>query len=242
MKTAEDHAARRAHFPSTVPSTVPSNGPPAHQHLQILLASSNPGKLREYREMAEMHGAGAVELELFPQFFERPAFPESAPTFAENAAGKALHYSRFTDLPVMADDSGLEVAALGGAPGVHSARYAGAEASQADRNAKLQQELRRALMIAEGAKNRATDRSARFVCVIAVAVRGRVAAVLSDEVTGEIVEGARGEGGFGYDPLFFFPPLGKTLAEMSPAEKNVYSHRGKAFRKMLEFLASSPML
>ena len=102
--------------------------------------------------MAEMHGAGAVELELFPQFFERPTFPESAPTFAENAAGKALHYSRFTELPVMADDSGLEVAALGGAPGVHSARYAGAEASQAQRNAKLQEELRRVSMIARGGK------------------------------------------------------------------------------------------
>ena len=98
--------------------------------------------------MAEMHAAGALELELFPQFFERPTFPESAPTFAENAAGKALHYSRFTELPVMADDSGLEVAALGGAPGVHSARYAGAEASQAQRNAKLQEELRRTSTIA----------------------------------------------------------------------------------------------
>jgi XTP/dITP diphosphohydrolase len=242
MKAGEDHADVPADLPADLPSTLPTNRPPAHQHLQIFLASSNPGKLREYREMAEVHGTGAVELELFPQFFERPTFPESAPTFAENAAGKALHYSRFTDLPVMADDSGLEVAALGGAPGVHSARYAGADASQAQRNAKLQEELRRVSTIAVGAKNHAVDRSARFVCVIAVAARGRVAAVLSDEVAGEIVEGARGEGGFGYDPLFFYPPLGKTFAEMSAAEKNVYSHRGKAFRKMLEFLASSPVL
>ena len=192
--------------------------------------------------LAVTNADARVETELLPGFDSLPSFEEDAPTFAENAAGKALHYSRFTELPVMADDSGLEVAALGGAPGVHSARYAGAEASQAQRNAKLQEELRRVSMVVEGPKNRAVDRSARFVCVIALAARGRVAAVLSDEVTGEIVEGARGEGGFGYDPLFFFPPLGKTFAEMSAAEKNVYSHRGKAFRKMLEFLASSPML
>ena len=234
MNAAEDRAPRLA--------DVTLGRPAIRQPLRLFLASSNPGKLREYREMAEMHGAGAVELELFPQFFERPTFSESAPTFAENAAGKALHYSRFTELPVMADDSGLEVAALGGAPGVRSARYAGAEASQAERNAKLQEELRLASLTRAGAKNAAVDRSARFVCVIAVAARGRVAAVLSSDVLGEIVEGARGEGGFGYDPLFFFPPLGKTFAEMSPAEKNIYSHRGKAFRKMLEFLASSPML
>jgi XTP/dITP diphosphohydrolase len=231
VKAAEDHANR--------PSDLTLGRPPIREPLRLFLASSNPGKLREYREMAAMHGASGVELELFPEFFERPAFPESAPTFAENAAGKALHYSRFTELPVIADDSGLEVTALGGSPGVRSARYAGAEASQAQRNARLQEELRLTSLIAAGAKKGAVDRTARFVCVIAVAARGRVAAVLSAEVTGEIVEEARGEGGFGYDPLFFFPPLGKTFAEMSAAEKNIYSHRGKAFRKMLEFLGSS---
>ena len=209
---------------------------------RLLLASSNAGKLREYRVLAgEQPSAVSLTLELFPDFAGRPSFEETAPTFAENAAGKALHYSRFTSLPVMADDSGLVVTALGGAPGVYSARYAGPGATDAQRIAKLteklQDETRRA-----GRSSAALDRSARFVCAIALAVHGRVAAVLSDSVSGELLDRPRGNAGFGYDPVFWFPPLGKTFAEMSEEEKNLYSHRGKAFRKMLEFLASSPVL
>jgi XTP/dITP diphosphohydrolase len=195
--------------------------------VKLLVASSNPGKLREYRALAG--GAVAtIELELLPGLEKLPRFDESAPTFAENAAGKALHYSRFVELPVIADDSGLVVPALGGAPGVHSARYAGPNAGDAERIQRLLTELR---------SKRVTDCRARFVCVIALAQRGRVIAVFSDSAEGELLEAARGGQGFGYDPIFFFPPLGKSFAELPREEKNRVSHRGKAFRKLLAFLA-----
>lgn len=197
----------------------------------LLLASSNHGKLREYRDLAATGFAGAaVELDLLPGFDKLPQFEESAPTFAENAAGKALHYSQFADHAVVADDSGLVVHALSGAPGVHSARYAGPSASDGDRIGKLLSELR-----ASGS----ADRRARFVCVIAVAERGRMLCVLSAAADGEILEAPRGAGGFGYDPVFYFPPQKRTFAEISPEEKNSCSHRGQAFRKLQEFLASS---
>jgi XTP/dITP diphosphohydrolase len=202
--------------------------------VRLFLASSNPGKLNEFRALAsKLAGAASLDLQLLPNFSELPAFEESAPTFSENAAGKALHYSRFSDLPVMADDSGLVVDALGGAPGVRSARYAGPNASSAARIAKLLAEMRQC-----GAK----DRRARFVCVIALAMRGRVAAVFSESVEGEILENVRGSGGFGYDPVFYFSPAAKSFAEMSGDEKNRYSHRAKAFRKLADFLASSRVL
>ncbi len=198
--------------------------------VKLLLATSNPGKLREYQALAtgEPHGR-AIELAIVPGFERLPRFDESAPTFAENAAGKALHYSRFAELPVVADDSGLVVPALSGAPGVQSARYAGPGASDADRVRKLLEELR-----SEGV----SDRRARFVCVMALAERGRVLAVFSDSASGELLDAPRGTQGFGYDPIFFFPALGKSFAQISREEKNRYSHRGKAFRKLLEFLNS----
>jgi non-canonical purine NTP pyrophosphatase (RdgB/HAM1 family) len=192
----------------------------------LLLASSNPGKLREYRALAAEHTAEAA-IDLLPNFSDFPAFPEDAPTFAENAAGKALHYSHFTNEIVFADDSGLVVAALGGAPGVHSARYAGEHASDADRNTKLLNELREKTGSARGAK---------FVCVIAAARQGKMLAVVSDSVEGTIAGEPRGTNGFGYDPLFFPAPLKKTFAELTEAEKNKLSHRGKAFRKLYDAL------
>lgn len=202
--------------------------------LCLYLASSNAGKLQEFRALAaSAPGIASLELQLLPNFAALPGFEESAPTFSENAAGKALHYSRYSDLPVFADDSGLIVDALGGAPGIQSARYAGPGASSAQRIAKLQAEMR-----GRGAK----DRRARFVCVIALAVRGRVVAVFSDAVEGEILESPRGTEGFGYDPIFFFRLAGKSFAEMPADEKNRYSHRAKAFRKLADFLATSPVL
>jgi XTP/dITP diphosphohydrolase len=195
--------------------------------VKLLVASSNPGKLREYQEMAV---GSAVELALLPGFETLPRFEESEPTFGENAAGKALHYSRLVDGVVLADDSGLAVDALGGAPGVHSARYAGAGASDAARVQKLLRELK-----AVGTGNR----RARFVCVIALAERGRARAVVSDSAEGEILDAPRGTGGFGYDPVFQFPALRKTFAELSAAEKNEHSHRGKAFRNLLHWLAET---
>jgi len=199
------------------------------ERARLLLASSNAGKLREYRAMS---AGREIEIDLLPRFSEFPKFSEDAPTFAENAAGKALHYSRFAEQIIFADDSGLVVPALGGAPGVRSARYAGAEANDAERVAKLLGEMR--------GKPRA-ERSARFVCVIAAAKQGRMLALMSDAAEGIIAEEPRGRAGFGYDPIFYFPALRRTFAELSEQEKNEVSHRGKAFRKLIEyFLASDP--
>ena len=170
-----------------------------------------------------------VELEVLPGFDELPAFEESAPTFAENAAGKALHYSRLRDGMVFADDSGLVVPALGGGPGVHSARYAGPHATNARRIEKLLGEM-------QGMTGNA--RAAHFVCAIALAEKGRAIATVTDRVDGEILESPRGTGGFGYDPVFCFPALKKTFAELSAEEKNQFSHRGKAFHRLLGALSS----
>jgi XTP/dITP diphosphohydrolase len=195
------------------------------QVTKLFLASSNIGKLREYLELAR--GSG-VTIELLPRFGEFPSFEESAPTFAENSVGKALHYSRFADEAVLADDSGLEVPVLDGAPGVFSARYAGPGASDADRVRKLLREMR---------DKTGAERRARFVCVTAVARSGRAVAVVSDLASGVITEEPRGTGGFGYDPIFLFEELGRTYAELTAEQKNVYSHRGKSFRKLLYMIA-----
>ena len=196
-----------------------------HAPVKLFLASSNPGKLQEFRKLVESADRRAgFALDLLPDFAELPLFEETAPTFAENALGKALHYSRLHDGFVFADDSGLVVPALGGAPGVHSARYAGAGATSAQRIAKLLTEL---------VQTRSAGRDAHFVCAIALTEGGRAIALVTDRVDGEILDAPRGEGGFGYDPVFYFPPLNKTFAELSAEEKNVYSHRGKAFRRLL---------
>ncbi|HEX2662136.1 MAG TPA: RdgB/HAM1 family non-canonical purine NTP pyrophosphatase [Candidatus Acidoferrum sp.] len=201
--------------------------------VKLFLASSNPGKLQEYRTLAEASAPTSlrVDLALVPAFASLPAFEEKAPTFAENAAGKALHYSRIAEGLIFADDSGLVVPALGGAPGVVSARYAGADATNSQRIARLLQEMREVT----GEK-----RAAHFICAIALARQAGPLAVVTARVDGEILPETRGTGGFGYDPVFFFPPLEKTFAELSAEEKNLHSHRGKAFRKL--FVALSSML
>jgi XTP/dITP diphosphohydrolase len=197
---------------------------------KVFLASSNVGKLREYRVLAETAGPAALfELELLAKFGSLPVFEENAPTFAENAAGKALHYSQLQEGLVFADDSGLVVPALGGAPGVHSARYAGVGAENSKRIEKLLREM-------TNLKDK--ERSAYFVCAIALARGGRALAIVTDCVDGGILEVPRGTGGFGYDPMFYFPALKKTFAELSADEKNQHSHRGKAFRKLLAVLPS----
>ena len=213
---------------------APASDPGHAEPIRLFLASSNPGKLNEFRVLAAgTTRAVPIDLQLLPNFSSLPSFEESAPTFAENAAGKALYYSRSAALPVLADDSGLVVDALGGEPGVYSARYAGPHASSADCMAKL---------LAEMQARRVQDRRARFVCVLALALRGRMIAVFSAAVEGEILSAPHGVGGFGYDPVFFYGPSGKSFAEISAAEKNRYSHRAKAFRSLAEFLASSPVL
>ena len=193
---------------------------------KLFLASGNAGKLREFQALAAA-AHSSLQLELLPQYASLAEFPEAASTFAENAAGKALYYSRSREDMVYSDDSGLVVPALGGAPGVHSARYAGAGAGYDQKIEKLLAALR-------GKKG--AERSAYFVCVIAAAQVGRVIAVVSEKVDGEIAEAPRGSGGFGYDPVFYFPALGKTFAELPAEEKNARSHRGKAFRRLLEVL------
>jgi XTP/dITP diphosphohydrolase len=205
--------------------------------VKLFLASSNPKKLAEFCALAESDAPGVADapdaraaIALLPGFDSLPPFEEDAPTFAENAAGKALHFSRLADGLVFGDDSGLVVPALQGAPGVHSARYAGPNATNAERIAKLLRELRGK----EGA-----ERAAHFVCAIALAQCGRAIAIVTARVDGEILESPRGSGGFGYDPVFYFPALKKTFAELLPAEKNERSHRGKAFRKLLNSLRNS---
>jgi XTP/dITP diphosphohydrolase len=200
---------------------------------KLYLASSNPGKLRELAVLAAAESRGRdardpvspVALELVPGFNSFPAFPEGAPTFAENALGKALYYSTLVDGFVFADDSGLVVPALGGAPGVLSARFAGANASSEERNAKLLHELR---------GKTGDARAAHFVCAIALVRNAHPVAVLTARVDGQILEQPIGDGGFGYDPIFYFPPLQKAFAQLSAEEKNKYSHRGQAFRSLLK--------
>lgn len=194
--------------------------------IRLKLASSNAGKLREYTELA----GGGSEIELLPNFRDLPPFDESAPTFAENAAGKALHYSRYSDELIWADDSGLVVPALNGAPGVLSARYAGPNASDVDRYSKLLRAMR---------EIEDDDRGAYFVCVIAAAQKGRALMIVSDLARGVIAKEPRGSHGFGYDPIFYFPTFMRTYAELSSIEKNQHSHRGRAFRKALDLLSDT---
>ena len=199
--------------------------------VELILASSNPGKVEEFRALAAKCAPKAgVTIELLASFDRLPPFKENEPTIAENAAGKALHYSRLAGGLVFADDSGLVVPTLGGEPGVHSARYAGAGASNEERIAKLLREL---------SGKRGEERRAYFVCAITLARDGQPLAVVTDRVDGEILETPRGSGGFGYDPVFYFSPLKKTFAELSGEEKNEFSHRGKAFQKLLAAIANS---
>jgi XTP/dITP diphosphohydrolase len=193
---------------------------------KLYLASSNPGKLKEFVSIANVAAAG-MALELLPGFAKLTPFPEDAPTFAENASGKALHASAITEDAVCADDSGLIVPALGGEPGVRSARYAGERATGTENIAKLLNAL-------QGLNG--NQRAAYFVCALAVARKGRMLAVITNRVDGEILNEPHGTVGFGYDPVFYFPSLGKTFAELSGDEKNLHSHRGKAFRRLLDVL------
>jgi XTP/dITP diphosphohydrolase len=195
--------------------------------IRLSCATGNPGKLREFQLAA---GLSPVAIELIPGFRDLPPAVEDGATFEENAVRKALHYARHVSGLLFADDSGLEVDALGGAPGVHSARFAGAEATDGANNRLLIEKLH---ALAGGA----FPFPARFVCRIALVEGGRVAGVYSGSVEGLILASARGQGGFGYDPLFFHPPFGCTFGEADAARKFQVSHRGQALRAMLASLA-----
>ncbi|HLH20691.1 MAG TPA: RdgB/HAM1 family non-canonical purine NTP pyrophosphatase [Bryobacteraceae bacterium] len=188
--------------------------------MRLYCATGNAGKLREFRLAALQ---APVEIDLLPRFRELPAAVEDGSTFAENAVKKALHYGRYADGPLFADDSGLEVDALGGAPGVYSARFSGPGATDESNNRLLLEKLRGV-----------ADRSARFVCAIALVEAGEVRGVWHGAVEGRILDAPRGGHGFGYDPLFYYEPFGCTFGEAGDEEKFAVSHRGQALRKMLE--------
>ena len=210
----------------------------------LYLASSNPGKLREFSAAALVRG---VRVQPLPGFASLPPCIEDGETFEENARKKAVHYSAYVAGPTFADDSGICVNALGGAPGVYSARFAGPNATDDQNNRKLLEELRRVdeelrplEIIIDGinkADYRPIRRTAHYVCVIALAQSGRLLCVTEGRADGIIRDEPRGTGGFGYDPYFHYPPLGKTFAELEPEEKFAVSHRGEAFRRLLDFLA-----
>jgi XTP/dITP diphosphohydrolase len=198
---------------------------------RILIATSNPGKIRDFAAAASPY---VIELAPLSNFSSLPPVIEDGTTFEANARKKAETYSRYAaEELVIADDSGLEVDALGGAPGVHSARYAADEPHAAEAN--TDDEANNAKLVREIRRVPRDQRSARFVCWIAAARDGKTLEVFKGQAEGTILERPRGSNGFGYDPLFYFPSIGKTFAELSSDEKAKYSHRGAAFRAFLEW-------
>jgi XTP/dITP diphosphohydrolase len=201
---------------------------------RILIATSNPGKLRDFVGAAVPH---AIEIAGVPNFASLPAVVEDGLTFEANARKKAEEYSRHAPGEiVLADDSGLEVDALNGAPGVHSARYAAEAPHLANDN--TDDEANNARVLRELRNAPSEKRTGRFVCVLAAARDGKTLATFRGVAEGIILGAARGTNGFGYDPLFYFPQIEKTFAELSAEEKAQYSHRGAAFRQFLEWCDS----
>jgi XTP/dITP diphosphohydrolase len=199
---------------------------------RVLIATSNPGKLRDFAGAATALG---VEIAPLPGFASLPPVVEDGLTFEANARKKAEAYSRHAAGEiVLADDSGLEVDALGGAPSVHSARYASEAPHLADAN--TDDAANNARLLRELKSVPPEQRTARFVCVIAAARDGQTLEVFRGQAEGIILDAPRGSNGFGYDPLFFFPQIRKTFAELSAEEKATYSHRGSAFRKFLDWV------
>ncbi|MGA2357561.1 MAG: RdgB/HAM1 family non-canonical purine NTP pyrophosphatase [Terriglobales bacterium] len=198
----------------------------------VLLATSNAGKLRDFAGAAAPYG---ITIANIPHFSSLPEVVEDGASFEENARKKAESYS--LSVPgelVLADDSGLEIDALGGAPGVHSARYAADEPHKAECNTDDEANNARVLRELKGVPEQ--KRSARFICVLAVARDGHTLHSFRGTAEGIILDAPRGNNGFGYDPLFFFPAIQKTFAQLNPEEKSRYSHRGAAFRRFLEWM------
>jgi XTP/dITP diphosphohydrolase len=203
---------------------------------RILIATSNAGKLRDFTGAAAPHG---IEIVGIPGFSSLPPVVEDGLTFEDNARKKAEQYSQYVPGEiVVADDSGLEVDALNGAPGVHSARYAaldvyGVQPHLADANTN--DDANNARLLRELKNVPREQRTARFVCVLAAARDGKILATFRGTAGGIILDAPRGTNGFGYDPLFYFPQIEKTFAELSAEQKAKYSHRGKAFLELMEW-------
>lgn len=205
---------------------------------RVLVATSNPGKIRDLIGAA---AALSVSIETLPGFSALPDVSEDGVTFEANARKKAEHYSKHAQGEVViADDSGLEVDALGGAPGVRSARFAADEHPGPDDVPNSVDEANNARLLRELHDVPDEYRTGRFVCVIAVACNGHTLATFRGQAEGLILRAARGANGFGYDPLFYFPEIRKTFAELTAEEKARYSHRGAAFRQFLEWEDESP--
>src|SRR6516162_10153144 len=198
---------------------------------RVLVATSNQGKIRDLVGAATAH---RVQIATLPDFVKLADVIEDGPTFEANARKKAEHYSKFSEGElVIADDSGLEVDALQGAPGVRSARYGADEHSRDDESGNSDDEANNARLLRELHEVPQEYRTGRFVCVIAVARNGHTLATFHGKAEGLILRSPRGSNGFGYDPLFHFPEISKTFAELTAEEKARYSHRGAAFRAFL---------
>ena len=200
-----------------------------HAGLRLVVATTNANKLREIRGILDGTGVRVDGLDAFPAVAEPE---ETGATFAENARQKAICYSKALGVTVVAEDSGLEIDGLGGDPGVQSARYGGPAA------ATYPQKF--ALVYAGLRARGAMGSPARFVCALAVADGANILYEARGTIEGRVNDSPKGDGGFGYDPIFFYPPLGLTLAELDEGAKASVSHRGQAFRQLREHLASHP--
>jgi len=195
--------------------------------VRLLLATTNRNKVREIRRLLDSMPLELTTLDAWPEI---SAPPETGRTFEENARAKALYYAAATHELTVAEDSGLEVDALGGAPGVESARYGGEAATYPEKFALIYDALHSA---------KTADRTARFVCAVALVRAGRVLFETRGTVEGRIAPAPAGHSGFGYDPIFFYPPYGSTLGQITAEQKSAVSHRAKAFRELRRFLETS---
>ena len=191
---------------------------------QLLVATTNPGKAKEIKKLL----AGLnIRIESLSDYPDLGQFEEKGSTFEENSRGKAMFYSQKYPGLVLAEDSGLEVEALQGKPGVFSARFSGPRATN-------EKNIKKLLKLMKNIPDR--ERKARFMCVVSLARQGKILKVYRGELKGRILPEPRGQNGFGYDPVFFYPPFRKTLAELTTEEKNKISHRGRALKKMRAYL------
>jgi XTP/dITP diphosphohydrolase len=200
--------------------------------MKLLLATKNRGKVIEIRGLLGLGALKSVQVLALSDMPTTKDLQETGKTFSENARMKALHYATAYRVLCIADDSGLSVEALGGRPGVHSARYAGTQATDEENNNLLLNDL----------KPHPRPWKAAFVCVAVCALPGRVIAEATGRIAGEVVPVPRGFGGFGYDPVFLVEGMGKTMAELSTDEKNRISHRGQAVRQLIAELKTQGML